>query len=144
MSILWTTPVALAGLALIALPIAVHLLARHHLRTLRYPSLRFLQQTQLASFRRRAIEDALLLACRIAIVAAAAVALAGPLLETPSRAASDADRISRAIVISEAAPAELLTTLEERTFRSTRVQRAHLADALLDAVRWLDAQPRSA
>jgi hypothetical protein len=143
MSVFWTTPAALIGLALIALPIAVHLLARQHVRTLRFPSLRFLQQTQLASFRRRTIEDAVLLVCRVAIVAAAAAALAGPLLETPSRVASYAGRTSRAIVVVEPAAMAAITPLEEEAFRSTRVQRAQIADALLDAVRWLDAQPRS-
>jgi hypothetical protein len=121
----------------------VHLLARQHVRTLRFPSLRFLQQTQLASFRRRSIEDALLLACRVAIVAAAAAALAGPLLETPSRVASYAERTSRAIVIMEPSSTDVMASLEEGSYRSTRVQRAQIADALLDAVRWLDAQPRS-
>ena len=143
MNLFWTAPAALIGLALIALPIAVHLLARQRLRTLRYPSLRFLKQTELASIRRRTIEDVVLLACRVAIVAAAAMALAGPLLETPSRAAKDAGRISRAIVIGEPVAADVIAPLEKGTFRSTLVRRSHIADALADAVRWLDTQPRS-
>ncbi len=82
MSITWLAPAALLGVALIALPIAIHLLVRQHARTLAYPSLRFLRETQLAAFRRRTLQDGLLLACRAAIVALAAVALAGPLLQT--------------------------------------------------------------
>ena len=82
MSITWITPVALAGFALIALPIAIHLLVRQQTRQLAYPSLRFLRETALAAFRRRAIQDAALLACRVAIVAAAVMALAGPVLHT--------------------------------------------------------------
>jgi hypothetical protein len=143
MSIFWTAPAALIGLALIVLPIAVHLLARQHVRTLPYPSLRFLRQTQLASFRRRRIEDALLLACRVAIVAAAAAALAGPILETPTRIAGYANRTSRAIVTSDFVPADAIAPLEEGAFRSTTLQRVRIADALTDAVRWLDEQPRS-
>jgi hypothetical protein len=46
-------------------------------------------------------------------------------------------------VIVEAADVDAIAPLEESAFRSTRVQRAQIADALLDAVRWLDAQPRS-
>ena len=61
MSITWITPVALAGFALIALPIAIHLLVRQQTRSLPYPSLRFLRETALAAFRRRAIQDAALL-----------------------------------------------------------------------------------
>jgi hypothetical protein len=144
MSILWTTPLALIGLALVALPIAVHLLAREHLRQLPYPSLRFLRQTQLASFRRRTIEDAILLACRVAIVAAAAAALAGPMVQTAARTAGDANRVSRAVVTIEPVAAGAIASLEAGAFRFARWQRARIADALTDAVRWLDAQPRSA
>jgi hypothetical protein len=73
MSIAWIAPAALLGLAAIALPIAIHLLVRQHARTLAYPSLRFLRETQLAAFRRRTIQDAALLFCRVAIIALAAV-----------------------------------------------------------------------
>lgn len=144
MSILWTTPLALIGLALIALPIAVHLLAREHLRALPYPSLRFLRETQLASFRRRRVEDALLLGSRAAIVAAAAAALAGPIVQTAARTAGDAGRTSRALVLSEPAAVGDLAPFEEGAFRFVRLQRATLADGLADAVRWLEEQPRSA
>ena len=61
MSITWINPVALAGFALMALPIAIHLLVRQQTRSLPYPSLRFLRETALAAFRRRAIQDAALL-----------------------------------------------------------------------------------
>ena len=74
MSVNWITPAALIGLLLVALPIVVHLLARHQARMLAYPSLRFLQETQLAALRRRSIQDAALLACRVAIIAIAAIA----------------------------------------------------------------------
>jgi hypothetical protein len=143
-SVIWTAPAALFGLALIALPIAVHLLVRQHVRTLPFPSLRFLRETQLAAFRRRRIQDAALLACRIAIVGAAAAALAGPVLQTSARDAGYASRTSRAIVISESAPPEVVARIAEGAFASTTVQRAKLADALPDAVRWLSSQPRSA
>lgn len=142
MSILWTTPIALLGLALIALPIAIHLFVRQPVRTLVYPSLRFLRETQLAAFRRRRIEDAVLLACRGAIIAAAAAAMAGPILEMSSRHAAYASRMSRAIIVSgEAADAAAFE--EQEVFRSARFQRAALPDALTDAARWLAVQPRS-
>ena len=78
MSIAWLFPAALAGITLVLLPIAIHLLVRQHARTQLYPSLRFLRETQLAAFRRRRIEDAALLLCRAAIIALAAVGLPGP------------------------------------------------------------------
>ena len=144
MSLLWTTPLALLGIALIALPIAVHLLVRHQVRTLAYPSLRFLRETQLAAFRRRRIEDLALLICRCAIVALAAIALAGPVLQTESRNAQQAGRVSRAIVSVGAVPEEVSARLTNGAFASESFTRVALADGLRDALRWLDAQPRSA
>jgi hypothetical protein len=143
MAIGWIAPAALAGLALIAVPIAIHLLVRQHGRTLAYPSLRFLRQTQLASLRQRTIQDAALLLCRVAIVALAAMALAGPILETDARTVSYASRTSRAVVIVDAPGERTAAALMENTFTSALFRRSVLADALSDAVRWLNAQPPS-
>jgi hypothetical protein len=124
MSIAWLLPAALGGVALIALPIAIHLLVRQHARTTMFPSLRFLRETQLAASRRRSIRDAALLGCRAAVIALAALALAGPVLRTPTRDAAHAQRVSRVAVSVD--------------------QRTSVADALADAVRELDRQPASA
>ena len=145
MSIFWTAPAALIGLALVALPIAVHLLARQNVRTLPYPSLRFLRQTQLAAFRRRAIEDAALLLCRIAIVTLAALALAGPVLQTDAREAAYMGRVSRAIVLTrDGVTRDAMEQAAEGAFRSIVITRLTMADALADAARWFDGQPPSA
>jgi hypothetical protein len=143
MSIAWIAPAALFGVALVALPIAIHLLVRQHARTLEYPSLRFLRETQLAALRRRTIQDALLLLCRAAIVALAAVALAGPILQTASRTAASAQRTSRAVIALDGSDAGLISTLTEGTFASAAFTRSALADALIDALRWIDQQPPS-
>ena len=143
MSIAWTAPAALLGLALIALPIAIHLLVRQHARTLAFPSLRFLRETQLAAFRRRRIEDAALLACRAAIIALAAVALAGPVLQTAARTAGYAGRTSRAVVALDGAGDSLAATIGDGAFASATFRRPEVADALSDAIRWLAQQPPS-
>lgn len=144
MLVTWTNAAALAGLAFVALPIAIHLLVRQHTRTLAFPSLRFLHQTALAAFRRRTVQDAALLLCRVAIVAAAAIALAGPVLQTAGRTAGYAKRVARAIVIVDPDGAESLDALEADAFRSVRIERAEVPDALADAIRWLDQQPPAA
>lgn len=143
MSIAWIAPAALIGLGLIALPIAIHLLVRQHARRLAYPSLRFLRETQLAAFRRRTIQDAALLLCRAVIIALAAIALAGPVLRTASRTAGYASRTSRAIVAIEGADDARLPGLADGAFASRVFKRSSIADALIDAVRWLDQQPPS-
>lgn len=141
MSITWINPAVLAGLALVALPIAIHLLVRQQTRVLPYPSLRFLRETALAAFRRRAIQDAALLVCRVAVVAAAVTALAGPVLHTPSRAAGYANRLSQAVIAVDSSGSRPVQT---DVFRSATFTRTSIADAIGDAVRWLDAQPPSA
>ena len=144
MSIFWTAPAALIGLTLVALPIAVHLLARQHVRTLPYPSLRFLRQTQLAAFRRRAIQDAALLLCRVAIIAVAALALAGPVLQTAARQSVYSARVSRAIVPRDGVDRDMIERAGDGAFASTIIFQASMADALAAAGRWLDQQPPSA
>ena len=143
MSIAWINVIALAGLGLVAIPLAIHLFVRQQVRTVAYPSLRFLRQTQLAAFRRRRIQDAALLACRMAIIAMAAIALAGPVLQSTARTAAYASRTSRAIVVVGSAPDELRSSLEADTFASATFSRTTTADALGDAVRWLDGRPPS-
>jgi len=143
-SVSWIAPSALIGLALVALPIVVHLLARHHARVVAYPSLRFLRETQLAVWRRRSIEDAALLICRIAIIAVTALALAGPVLQTPARTASHAKRTSRAIVAIDSSERSAIAAVSEGALTSATFTRPIVADALADAVRWLDRQPPSA
>lgn len=143
MSIAWMAPAALGGIALVVLPIAVHLLVRQLARQMPFPSLRFLQETQLASLRRRRIQDAGLLVCRMLIIATAALALAGPVLITSARMTAFAARTSRAIVVVDAADETATGPLREDAFRSEVFTRARLVDALADATRWLGQQPPS-
>ena len=144
MTIAWLAPAAFAGLFLIALPIAVHLLVRQQAREQLFPSLRFLRETQLAALRRRRIEDAALLLCRAAIIAAAILALAGPVVMTPARTATQASRVSRAVIVSgEGSPAQA-SDEAAGAFRSVTINRADIADAISDAMRWFEQQPPSA
>ncbi len=144
MSIAWLAPAALFGAVLIVLPIAVHLLVRQHARVQAFPSLRFLRETQLAALRRRRIEDAALLVCRIGIIAAAIGALAGPLLMTSARTAAHAGRTSRAIVLTGVDTEVAAQGADEGAFRSVTITRMNVADAIADAMRWLEQQPPSA
>jgi hypothetical protein len=80
-------PAALVGLLALAAPIAIHILAKRRAERIPFPTLRFLPPGRLASVRRHVLEDAGLLAVRLSILAAAAVALAGPLLVTKQREA---------------------------------------------------------
>jgi hypothetical protein len=129
---------------LIAIPIAIHLLVRQQTRSVAYPSLRFVRETALAAFRRRAIQDAVLLMCRIAIVASAVIALAAPVFQTSWRSEAYARRTSRAIVMLDTSAHEPALEQRRDTYRSETFRRPIIADAINDAVRWLDGQPPSA
>jgi hypothetical protein len=143
MSIFWLAPAALFGILLVAVPIAIHLLVRQQGRRVDYPSLRFVQPSALAAFRRRTIQDALLLACRAAIIAAAAVALAGPVWQTASRTTAQGGRVARAVVLIPGTAPEAAAQAGGDAFVSRPFSRAHPVDAIADAVRWLDEQPPS-
>lgn len=143
MWISWLVPAALWGFALVAVPIAIHLLVRQPSRRVDYPSLRFLRSSQLAAFRPRNIQDALLLICRVAIVAAAVMALAGPVIQSPARAEGYSDRVARAVIIEPGAEPEVVDVAAD-AFASQRFSRANLRDAVADATRWLDEQPPAA
>jgi hypothetical protein len=142
MSVSWVTPAALFGLALVALPLVIHLLVRQQTRVVAFPSLRFLRETALAAFRRRAIQDAALLCCRMAIIGCAGLALAGPVVQTASRTAGYGGRVSRAIVLLDGA-AQAGADESSTAFRFATFRRLTVADALADAVRWLNEQPPS-
>lgn len=72
------SPWALVGLIAIAGPIAAHLLARRPPKTLRFPNLRFLPPTVPTPVTRHRLADHGLLVLRIAVIALAVFALAGP------------------------------------------------------------------
>ena len=141
MSISWLAPAVLLGTALVAVPIAIHLLVRQQGRRVAYPSLRFVSPSALAAFRRRTVQDAALLACRMAIVVAAVLALAGPVLQTEARTAAHGRRVARAVILLRGTPPEAATAAAGEAFVSQTFTRANLDDAIAGAVRWLGEQP---
>jgi hypothetical protein len=138
--VLWLNPSALFALAAIAAPILIHILIQRKAERFPFPTLRFLQPTRLAAIRRHLVEDWPLLAVRVALLAAAAAALAGPLIVTSGRRQAWDRRVARAIVTDgsarrpggDGAPAPAL----QQTFSATS-----LSDGTRRAVLWLDSAP---
>jgi hypothetical protein len=95
----WLNPGAWAGLALLAGPVAVHLLLRHRAERVLFPSLRFVSASRTAAVRLRRPSDLLLLVLRLATVGLAVVALAQPLLLAPARVAAWNVRLAKAVVV---------------------------------------------
>ncbi|MBV9958168.1 MAG: BatA and WFA domain-containing protein, partial [Acidobacteria bacterium] len=81
------SPLALSGLALIALPVLIHLLVRRHASRLDFPSLRFLRETPSFRLRPRKVQQPLLLALRAAALLLLILAIARPLITFGTRTA---------------------------------------------------------
>ena len=143
---LWLNPVALFALAAVAAPILIHILIQRRAERLPFPTLRFLQPTRLASIRRHLLEDLLLLAIRMAVLAAAVAALAGPLCVTAARRRDWDQRIVRAVVTDDRSPGRAAPFSERRAERpSPHMEETFAAASLPDGIRrailWLDAAP---
>jgi hypothetical protein len=75
------TPALLGGLALIAIPVALHLVMRRQPREYTFPALRFVMQRRDANRRKLQLRHLLLLLLRCALIAGIAFALARPTLK---------------------------------------------------------------
>ena len=73
------SPLTLLGLALVALPVAIHLLVRKRARRIDFPSLRFMRETPSFKLHPRRIRQPLLLALRAAAIVLLVLGLARPL-----------------------------------------------------------------
>ncbi len=141
---IWLNPSALFAIAAAAAPILIHLLIHRKAERFPFPTLRFLQPTRLAAIRRHLLEDLPLLAVRIALLAAAVAALAGPLIVTSARRTAWNERVVRATVVHDVAGGlqprdrrpERVAPHQDRTFEA-----AALADGIRRAVLWLGTAP---
>lgn len=73
-------PAFLSALALVGIPILIHLIRRRKLKIVRWAAMEFLRQSQRKQRRRLRIEELILLALRILIVAVTVLAFARPVL----------------------------------------------------------------
>ena len=92
------TPLFLAGLGAIAIPVLIHLIQRERKRVVQFPSLMFVRRIPYQSVRRRRIRHWLLLAVRAAAIAVIVAAFARPFFPQ-SAIAGAAGRGSREIVV---------------------------------------------
>ena len=94
------TPLFLAGLAAVAIPILVHLVRREEPASFAFPSLMFLRRIPMREHRRRTIRHWWLLALRCLIVALLCLAFAKPFIEWPTNSvASLGDSRDRIILL---------------------------------------------
>lgn len=90
------------ALAAVAVPVAVHLLMRDRIQRVDFPTLRFFAKGAKAVLRRRRVDEALLLALRILLVALVVLAFARPGWGRPADEAGTAER-ARVLVLDGSA-----------------------------------------
>lgn len=157
----WRNPVAWFGLVALAIPIAIHLLARMRARVVQFPSLRFIEVSRLAARKRRTLSDVGLLALRLLALLLAIAATADPLFLTSARRTAWTSRVSRAVVIDTSASMtqhtsadaiQQVTAKETREgsneetsnfLQSTVIRSASLPDGAARAIAWLRIAPPS-
>lgn len=147
MTVHWLQPLAWWGLGLLALPIVIHLLARHRSRRLLFPSIRFLPDARMAALRRRALADWPLLVVRLLILAAAVAAFASPVFVSDERRDAWDRRVARAIVVASPQTQDIEALAAEESsasYASAEFAAASVPDGIRDAERWLDGQPAAA
>jgi hypothetical protein len=91
-------PLLLGGLALLAVPVLIHLIMRQKPKTLRFPAFRFLLQRHRTNLRKLRLRHLLLLALRMLLLAALCLALARPRIVSEVLALS-ADRPVAAVLL---------------------------------------------
>ena len=141
---IWLTPGAFAALLLLAAPVAVHMLARRNARRLIFPATHFVRPMPAAAVTLRRPSDIRLLLLRLAIVAVAVLAAAGPLVLTPWRLAQWNARVSRAVVLdtsrsmtSTDVAARLADQEMVNLYGARRLETPDLSDGIARAVDWL-------
>lgn len=150
-ALLWALPVA-------ALPILIHLLRRHRADRVPFPSLRFVRASPAAAVRIRRPSDLVLLLLRVAALAAAVFAAAGPTAITPARLDQWNRKTARAIVVdvsdsmrvagadgipAETAAGEAADAEEQSATYATRTAVAELGSGVRRAAAWLATTPPS-
>jgi hypothetical protein len=93
------SPLILAGLAAISIPILIHLIQRERSRVVPFPSLMFLQRIPYQSVRRRRIRHWLLLAMRVAAIALLVLAFARPFFPQGALAAAAAGGAREVVIL---------------------------------------------
>lgn len=137
----WLNPAAAFGIVLAAAPVLIHLLVHRHAERFAFPTLRFIRPTRLAAIRRHVLEDLLLLAVRVAIIAAAVAAFAAPLLIGAARRAEWNARTTRAIVIQDPTGNAQAAAAREAAFRVQEFRAKTIADGVHRAIAWLRDSP---
>jgi hypothetical protein len=128
------TPLFLLGLLSAAIPLLIHLSRSRRTRKMPFSTTRFFTEQFLRSYRMSRLKELLLLACRMALCAGLALALAAPVWHAHGKGLWGEP--SRAVVLVLDDSASMALEVEGRTLFSRAQQAAH---AILDSLRPSDS-----
>src|SRR3954467_12454282 len=95
----FVAPLLLGALAVLAIPVLLHLIQREKKRVVEFPSLMFLRKIPYQSVRRRRIRDWALLAMRLAALAMIVLACARPFFKRDALAAATQNGAREAVIL---------------------------------------------
>jgi len=121
------TPALLAGAALIAVPIALHLVMRRQPRQLKFPALQFVRKRQEANRRRLNFRHLLLLALRCALIAGFAFALARPTLKGSGLRGKEGAPLAVSLVVDNSLRMQYVHENQTRQEQATKMAQGLLS-----------------
>ncbi len=120
------TPALLAGSALIAVPILLHLIMRRQPQQLMFPALQFIRKRQQANRRKLNLRHLLLLALRCALIAGFAIALARPTLKGSGLRGKEGAPLAVALVVDNSLRMQYVHENQTRQDQATEMARGLL------------------
>ena len=120
------TPALLAGAALVAVPILLHLVMRRQPRQLTFPALQFVRKRQEANRRKLNFRHLLLLALRCALIAGFAFALARPTLKGSGLRGKEGAPLAVALVVDNSLRMQYIHENKTRQDQATDMARGLL------------------
>jgi hypothetical protein len=115
------TPALLGGVALVAIPIALHLVMRRQPKELVFPALRFVQQRRDANRRRMKLRHLALLALRCLLIAGLAAALARPTLKGAGLKGKEGAPLAMSLVVDNSLRMQYVHQNQSRLEHATQM-----------------------
>lgn len=132
MGLTLAVPAMLAGLLLLAVPIIAHLTGYREVRTVDFPTLRFLRASELKVRRRRRFESLLLLALRLAAIAALVMLFVRPNITWTATALAGLDPLRTTVVLLDVSASMTAEGDRGPVFEDARTQARRLVEGLSD------------
>lgn len=115
------TPLLLGGIALVAIPVVLHLVMRQQPRELTFPALRFVKQRRDSNRRKMKLRHWLLLSLRCLLIAGLAAALARPTLQGSGLRGKEGAPLAVSLVVDNSLRMEYVNQNETRLEKATKM-----------------------